>query len=150
VARTGGGGGDAHGPTMDPATRRAIDVYAAIIDRLATTSDSTFGDDPDFPAVFVVERPIPPEARQGIEAALPGVPIEWVESEDDVVDPMKGGVRGDGVVLTLGELPDGDERIEVDASLYAGPLAATWLTYVVVHGEDGWAVEGTTGPVAIS
>jgi hypothetical protein len=42
-----------------------------------------------------------------------------------------GGGKNDGVVITLGPIPEGENRVEVQASLYAGPLAGTWLTYVV-------------------
>lgn len=61
-----------------------------------------------------------------------------------------GGVKNDGVVITLGPIPEGENRVEVQASLYAGPLAGTWLTYVVRLSSQGWRVTGTTGPVAIS
>jgi len=53
-------------------------------------------------------------------------------------------------VVTVGPLPEGGAKLEVGASLYAGPLAATWLTYVVEEKAGGWEVTGTTGPVAIS
>jgi hypothetical protein len=61
-----------------------------------------------------------------------------------------GVVRDHGALVTLGTIPDGERRVEVGVSLYIANLAGTWLTYVVELAADGWAVTGTTGPVAIS
>jgi hypothetical protein len=152
----------------DPATRRAVSIYEAVIRRLVTTGDSTFGDNPQFPVVYVLDRAkveaANPETNQGEEiplssdlkselpAALSDLPLEFVSDPDAVIIPIEdgGGVKGDGVVVTVGLIPDGDQQVEVQASLYAGPLAATWLTYEVRRSSQGWRVTGTTGPVAIS
>jgi hypothetical protein len=152
----------------DPATRRAVSIYEVVIRRLVTTGDSTFGDNPKFPVVYLLDRAYEeaanPEINQGEEAplssevkselleALSDLPIEFVADQDSVVIPVEegGGVKNDGVVVTVGLIPDDQDQVEVQASLYAGPLAATWLTYVVRRSSQGWRVTGTTGPVAIS
>ncbi|MGH2651335.1 MAG: hypothetical protein ACRDHK_09010, partial [Actinomycetota bacterium] len=143
-------------------------VYASMIRRLTTTKDSTFGRDPDFPVIFVVDRIDPgagdPEdtsdrgeqlsedEKRLIRDRLSDLPIEFVSDEDEVVIPVEdgGGVERNGVVVTLGPIPEGEQRVEVPASLYAGPLAGTWLTYVLEFQEGEWKVTGITGPVAIS
>ena len=154
----------------DPAAERPVGIYAAVIRRLTTTGDSTFGEDPSFPVIYVVDHPedaaddpmetsssggepFSPEVRDGIRRELSDLPIRFISDRDRVILPVEpdgGGVEGEGVVVTLGPLPEGGAKPEVAASLYAGPLAATWLTYIVEEGPDGWEVTGTTGPVAIS
>jgi catechol 2,3-dioxygenase-like lactoylglutathione lyase family enzyme len=96
--------------------------------------------------------PLPDEVKRGLLAALSDLPLEFVSDDDTVIIPVEegGGVKDEGVVVTVGPIPPGDDQVEVEASLYAGPLAATWLTYVVKRSSQGWRVAGTTGPVAIS
>jgi hypothetical protein len=152
----------------DPAEQRAVSIYEAVIRQLVTTGDSTFGDDPQFPVIYLLDRakseaanpqtaqseesPLSNEVKNGLRAALTDLPIEFVSDEDAVIIPVEkgGGVKNDGVVVTVGLIPEGQDAVEVQASLYAGPLAATWLTYVVKRSSQGWKVTGTTGPVAIS
>jgi hypothetical protein len=96
--------------------------------------------------------PLADEVKRRLLAELSDLPVEFVSDAESVTIPVDrgGGVKNDGVVVTLGPIPKGDDRVEVQASLYAGPLAATWLTYVVRLSSQGWRVTGTTGPVAIS
>jgi hypothetical protein len=163
-----GAQGPPQDPGPDPGTQRMISIYGAVVRRLVTTSDSTFGEDPEFPVVYLLDRareraanpqpgngketPLSNEVKVGLHAALSDLPIEFVSDEDAVIVPVEegGGVRNDGVVVTVGLIPEGDDEVEVQASLYAGPLAATWLTYVVKRSSQGWRVTGTTGPVAVS
>ncbi|HZA26118.1 MAG TPA: hypothetical protein VE915_00510 [Actinomycetota bacterium] len=158
--------GPEEGP--DPATSRVVSIYEAVIRQLVTTSDSTFGANPQFPVIFLLERarkgaanpeltgregtPLSAEVKRGLLAALSDLTVKFVSDEDAVIIPVEegGGVEQEGVVVTVGPIPEGEEQVEVEASLYAGPLAATWLTYVVKRSSQGWRVTGTTGPVAIS
>ena len=153
----------------DPDTLRQIDIYAAVIRELVTTDDNTFGAETDFPAVFVVDHPegdagnpdggepaagepFSDDVRRGLQERLADLPLRFVADADAVTVPVEdgGGVEDDGVVVTLGPIPEGGSKVEVGASLYAGPLAGTWLTYVVEAEGGEWKVTGTTGPVAIS
>jgi hypothetical protein len=152
----------------DPTTERAVSIYEAVIRRLVTTGDSTFGENPQFPVVYLLDRakkeaanpetadgevaPLSNDVKSELLSALSDLPIEFVSDQDAVIVPVEegGGVKDDGVVVTLGLIPEGQEEVEVQASLYAGPLAATWLTYVVKRSSQGWKVTGTTGPIAIS
>ena len=159
--------GPANDPGPDPATQRAVSIYEAVIRQLVTTEDSTFGPNPRFPVVYLLERAkqdaADPEAggeeaplSNGVKSqlldALSDLPIEFISDQDAVIKPMEegGGVKDEGVVVTVGPIPEGLDQVEVQASLYAGNLAATWLTYVVKRSSQGWRVTGTTGPVAIS
>jgi hypothetical protein len=152
----------------DPATARVVSIYEAVIRQLVTTGDSTFGPNPQFPVIFLLEyakqgaaNPESPESegalfsnkvKRGLLAALSDLPVKLVSDEDSVIIPVEegGGVEQEGVIVTVGPIPEGEDQVEVEASLYAGNLAATWLTYVVKRSSRGWRVAGTTGPVAIS
>ena len=152
----------------DPATRRVVTIYEAVIRRLVTTGDSTFGPNPQFPVIYLLDQAregtanpesagsdgaaFSVEVKAELLAALPDLPVEFVSDDGAVIIPVEdgGGVKDEGVVVTVGPIPEGEEQVEVEASLYAGPLAATWLTYVVKRSSQGWRVTGTTGPVAIS
>lgn len=151
----------------DSATERAVAIYSTVLRRLTTTSDNTFGEDHEFPVIYVLDRafpnagnpdedtggePISEEVRDGILAALVDLNVEFVSDRDSVIGPESDGsiVENDGALATLGTLPEGDQKVEIGASLYIGNLAATWLTYVVENQEGDWTVTGTTGPVSIS
>jgi hypothetical protein len=152
----------------DPATSRVVSIYEAVLRQLVTTGDSTFGPNPQFPVIYLLDQakeaaanaespgtagtPLPDEVKRGLLAALSDLPLEFVSDDDSVIIPIEegGGVKNKGVVVTVGPIPMGENQVEVEASLYAGPLAATWLTYVVKRSSQGWRVAGTTGPVAIS
>jgi len=163
-----------HGPAgspddgPDPATNRVVSIYEAVIRQLVTTGDSTFGPNPQFPVIYLLDRakeaganpelpqsggtPLPGEVKRELLAALSDLPLEFVPDSDTVTTPVDegGGVEQEGVVVTVGPIPTGEDQVEVEASLYAGPLAAPWLTYVVKRSSQGWRVTGTKGPVAIS
>ena len=152
----------------DPAISRTVSIYEAVIRRLVTTADSTFGPNPEFPVIYVLDvakaaasdpesvetegTPLPDEVKRELLTALSDLPVEFVSNEDSVITPIEegGGVKKEGVLVTIGPVPEGEDQVEVQASLYAGPLAGTWLTYVVKRSSQGWRVTGTTGPVAIS
>lgn len=164
--RHGPEGSPNEGP--DPATSRTVSIYEAVVRQLVTTADSTFGPNPQFPAIYLLDQtkpaagdpesletqgtPLPEDVKRGLLDALSDLPVELVSDEESLITPIEdgGGVKRDGVVVTVGPIPEGDEQVEVQASLYAGNLAATWLTYVVKRSSQGWRVTGTKGPVAIS
>jgi hypothetical protein len=62
---------------------------------------------------------------------------------------FEGDLQGAGL-LSVAEIDGDGDRVEVGASAYCGGLCGHWMTLVVERGADGWAVTGTTGPVAIS
>jgi len=121
-----------------------VSIYEAVIWQLVTTGDSTFGPNPQFPVIYLVDRakeaaanpespadagtPLPDEGKRALLAALLELPLEFVADDDAVILPVEegGGVKDQGVVVTLGPIPEGEDQVEVEASLYAGNLAATW------------------------
>jgi hypothetical protein len=158
------------GPSSAPEPSRESQVYAAIVRQLVTEDHTFGGGDPGFRVIYVLDRaapdagdamgavendgpPIPVRVQEEIRAALADLPpVRFVATSRDVVGSMAegGAVMNHGALVTLGTIPPGEDRVEVGASLYIANLAGTWLTYVVELGGDGWAVTGTTGPVAIS
>jgi hypothetical protein len=156
-------------PRSDPGPSREAQVYAAVVRQLVTV-DHTFGGDPGFGTIFIVDRaspragagvmpaegqgtPIGEETQGQIRASLTDLPpIRFIHHQEEVVGPMEDGgvVENQGVVVTLGTIPDDADRLEVGAGMYIANLAGTWLTYVVERMDEGWAVTGTTGPVAVS
>ncbi|MGH2738913.1 MAG: hypothetical protein ACRDH6_00270 [Actinomycetota bacterium] len=152
----------------DPAVERTAAIYATVIRQVTTTSDSTFGKHPNFPVIYVVDRidprsgdpedlkkkgePISEDVKEAILEELADLPVEFISDEDEVVTPVEegGGVEENGVVVTVGEITGDENRVEVGTSLYAGPLAGTWLTYEVQGAGTDWEVTGTIGPIAIS
>jgi hypothetical protein len=161
---------DRAGPGSAPEPSRESRVYAAVIRQLVTVDHTFGGGDPGFRVIYVLDRaaadagdamgsveadgpPIPVRVQEEIQAALADLPpVRFVATSRAVVGPMaKGGaVMNQGALVTLGTVPPGRDQVEVGTSLYIANLAGTWLTYVVERAGDGWAVTGTTGPVAIS
>jgi hypothetical protein len=166
-------------PTGTPALARgrAAAVYTAVIKRLLTTGDSSFGADHRFPGVYVLDHarvdasdpmsgnrhggeplssevvPIDADTQASIIAALPDLaPITFVPSEASVIDTSEGcaKVRGDGILITLAPVPATGDRVEIGVEGFVACLGAVWLTYVVVHQGAGWVVTGKTGPEAIA
>lgn len=157
---------------------RSAAIYAAVIRQLVTKDHTFGGGDPGFRTVYVIDGPVRPAANSGaqIDALAPDgpfpadvkaglerrltdlPPLEFVADRESVVvpdpkvptDPPFTKVRDGGVLITLGPIPDGGDRVEVGANLWISALAGIWLTYVVERTESGWEVTGTTGPAAIS
>jgi hypothetical protein len=142
--------------------RRAF-IYAAAIRYLVQEG----GGEPR--VIFVLERavagaaeadveggaraPISGEVQDRVREELALLPrIKFVSERKTVVGPASRGarVRNDGVLITLGPVPAGPDRVEVAASSYMGNLAGSWQTLVLKRYGLRWRVEGTTGPAAIS
>ena len=159
------GGPEPFGPgDLTPAERESF-VYAAVIRHMTAEEGQTSG----FPVIFVLDHavegasevegetgartPISNEVQIRVQeelALLP--PIRFVPDPDEVIGPPEEGsqVKNGGILITLGPVPEGDDRIEVEASSYIANLAATWQTWVLERHGLRWLVTGTTGPVAVS
>lgn len=146
------------------------EIYATVIQRLVTR-DHTFGRaSSPFEFVYVVDGVVPlgerapsplgpavedfpasTKARMAeILDELP--PLEFIQDPESVrLGPEgAGGVKNDGVIISLGPIEWVRGEIQVATGLWCGGLCGQWLTYVLAEEEDGWVITGTTGPIAIS
>jgi hypothetical protein len=144
------------GPRAGAEASRTADVYTAVIERLATT-DSSFGADHRFGTVWVLEwtkadTVIGADDQAEIERRLAGLHVEFLGERSTVVETSDqcDHVRDGGALMTLGAIPEGDDRVEVRAELFVACLAAVFLTYAVENGDEGWRVTGTVGGIGIA
>jgi hypothetical protein len=157
--------------SRDEASEREIAIWSATIRRLMM-HDNTFGaGEVPFDRIYVLDRadpdaadmgnakddrkpkPISFDVQGGIQAELADLPpIAFVSSGNEVLADKDGcaHVRKNGALVTLGTIPDTDEKVEVEMGMFVACLAGTWLTYVVAHDNGEWRVTGRTGPIAIS
>ena len=155
---------------QDDADPRTVEIYAAVIRRLVT-KDHTFGGAPSpFDHVFILDglrqgagNPSkgmgPPDKRFSREikealkielASLP--PIDFISHPDSVRvgKDLMGGVKKDGVIVTVGPIVGRSRNVKVPNSLWCGGLCGQWLTYRLKVKDGHWRVTGTVGPIAIS
>lgn len=167
------------GPTTAPPSRDVpgpsapltqAQIYAAVIHRLVT-KDHTFGGAASpFKFVYVVDGVVPlgerapyplgpaaeefPESiKRRVEEILDDLPpLEFIQDPDSVrLGPEgAGGVKNDGVIISLGPIEWVRGEIQVATGLWCGGRCGQWLTYVLSEQEDGWKIIDTTGPIAIS
>lgn len=161
--------------TSGSASDRAA-VYIAVLRRYLTSADSSFGENPRFPAVYVLDQtdpgaaglpqrgggteptsgplePIAAADRAAILAALTDLgPIRFIADRSEVIESPDGcaQVRGGGVMIKLAPPVGGPDRVEVGIHGFVACLGATWFTYVVERAAGRWSVAGTTGPMAVA
>lgn len=148
-----------------------IEIYSAVIRRLVT-KDHTFGRAPSpFNYVYVVNgpikdagdplgdhfgpasRPFPSKIVDGIKEELQDLPpVRFVIDANDLRRGKEGagGVKNDGVIISLGPIERKKGRVHVSNGLWCGGTCGQWLTYVLAEDEGRWKITGTTGPYAIS
>jgi hypothetical protein len=148
---------------------REAEIYGAVIRQLVTVDHTFGGGDPGYRVIYVLDRAFPEAAdpldvdgdgttiradvQEATREAVTGLPpVRFVPSRVEVAGPLEDprGVMNHGVLIMLGPIPEGEDRVEVGASLYIGPVAGIWLTYVVELRSDAWRITGTTGSSAIS
>ena len=172
-----GRGPVAAGGTSSSATRSArtineqADIYAAVIRRLVTR-DHTFGEGTSpFGHVYVLDGPVPGAGkptnvtlidppRTFERATIAGIrdrlmdlpPITFIPGPHRVRKGKDGlgGVKNEGVIISLGPIERSGANVEVPNALWCGGLCGQWLTYVLREHDEGWKVTGTTGTYAIS
>jgi hypothetical protein len=161
-ASPGTGEGTFGAEDLTPIEREAF-VYSAIIKHMTSEEGQSSG----FDVIYVLDRAVEgagdPDAEAGSGtlispqvqiriqeelALLP--PIRFVQERDQVIGTPddETAVQNGGILITLGPVPPGDDRVEVEASSYIAGLAATWQTWVLERRGLRWGVTGTTGPVA--
>lgn len=155
---------------QDDADPRTVEIYAAVIRRLVT-KDHTFGGAPSpFDHVFILDGlrqgagdPSkgmgPPDKRFSREikealkielASLP--PIDFISDPDSVRvgRDLMGGVKKNGVIVTVGPILGRGRNVKVPNSIWCGGLCGQWLTYRLTLRGGNWRIMGTVGPYAIS
>jgi hypothetical protein len=158
--------------TPDEEMVARVQIYAAVIRRLVTR-DHTFGRGTSpFKYVYVVNgafgdagdplsgdlfgpapMPFSSVISEGIEEQLQDLPpIRFVIDGNRLRrgNEGMGGVKNDGVIISLGTIERKKNRVHVSNGLWCGGLCGQWLTYVLRRSEGRWKITGTTGPYAIS
>lgn len=144
---------------------REVAIYATVIRHMTSEQGQASG----FPVIFVLDRlvgtsenptdtegegtPIPERQQSALSEAVADTGrLEFVADRQSVIGPQDQGgmVQEGGILLTLGPIEGGGDRVEVPASSYLANLAATWQTWVVQRYQNRWRVIGTAGPVAVS
>jgi hypothetical protein len=144
-------------PSFDPGELRPQDltaaerqafVYSAAIEHLVNTM-------PTRPRrIFVLDRvvgqpekrPIPTEVQDRIREELALLPtLKFVSAPGEVVGPADQGARVQrgGVLIKLGPVPSGRDRVTVQAWRYKGNLGLTSQTLELKRYGLRWRVEGT-------
>ncbi|MDY7040738.1 MAG: ABC transporter permease subunit [Chloroflexota bacterium] len=149
-------------PTPSAAERLTMEdraqIYAAVIRQLVE-HDSSFGEDPHFPVVYVVRRiaskddhTLSADLTEAILEKLSDLSanVEFVDDQQQVIEPTPptGKVLNDGVIIILGDIGWEDESTAlVDGSLHNANLTATGRTYRLQRVDDTWQVIDDTGQV---
>lgn len=143
LGMTLGSSGDA---TSHPGTpeQRTAEICVAVL-RQALQEDPM-----DFGRMYGADASRYPESvRRVVSAGLHDVlPVRFTDTPDRFVLPSSG-VRGDGVIVWLGDIPIGD-RIQVDWSFYYGNVGGRSMTFYVEMVDGHWKVVGDTGSVGMS
>jgi hypothetical protein len=154
-----GDGPAAGGASID---QRKIDVYEAAIRSLAGTEGwfdpvliddricAGTGDPMSETTDPCTERFLDAE-QTALLTALADLPhVAFVHDADRVTQRIFDGKLQGAGLLAVGPLDGDADRVEVPGEAYCGGLCRDWMTLVAERGPEGWAVSGTTGPVAIS
>jgi hypothetical protein len=154
-----GSGPAAGGPPID---QRKIDIYEAAIRPLAGTEgwfDPVLIDDricagagdPMSETTDPCTERFRDAEQTALLTALADLPhVAFVHDADRVTQRIFDGKLQGAGLLAVGPLDGDGDRVEVPGEAYCGGLCGHWMTLVVERGPEGWAVSGTTGPVAIS
>lgn len=146
----------------EPIDQRKIDVYEASIRSLADTEgwfDPVLIDDricvgtgdPMGETADPCAERFSDAEQTALLAALADLPgVAFVHDADRVTQRIFDGKLHGAGLLAVGPLDGDGDRVEVSGQAYCGGLCGHWMTLVVELGPQGWAVSGTTGPVAIS
>lgn len=96
-------------------------------------------------------RELTDEEKAPILAALESFgPVRYIESAEQFRNADLTPVIAGSVILGVGEPTIAGDSATVGVSLWCGGNCGTWMTYRLDRDEDGWAVTGTEGPIAIA
>jgi hypothetical protein len=157
--------------TPDEKSSSRVEIYSTVIRRLVTR-DHTFGEGSSpFKYVYVLNgaikeasnpsgdlfgpapKPFPSVVVKGIKERLEDLPpVRFITDGNRARRGRQGigGVKNDGVIISLGPIERKNGRVQVSNGLWCGGLCGQWLTYVLRRLDSRWKITGTTGPSAIS
>jgi hypothetical protein len=133
---------------LSAAERQAF-VYSAAIRHLVNEMPTRPG------RIFVLDRSvgaggaaISVAVQDRVREELALLPtLKFVSSKGEVVGPTAEGgrVRRDGVLISLGPVPSGRDRVQVQTWRYEGNLGSTSQTLELKRHGLRWRVEGSAG-----
>ena len=156
-------------PTLSEDEQTEADIYTAVVRQLYTV-DHTFGSEPpNFRIIYLVEatndraggpsilwtesKRLLESVQVTITAALDDLTakVEWVEHFSEVPFNSNSTVKGNGAVITLGNIHfQEDGTALVSGGIYFANLAAGGRTYIVERIDGVWQIVGDTGKIWIS
>ena len=156
-------------PTLSADEQTEADIYTAVVRQLYTV-DHTFGSEPpNFRIIYLVEATNDRAGDPGISqteskrllesvqvtitAALDDLTakVEWVEHFSEVPFNSNSTVKGNGAVITLGNIHfQEDGTALVSGGIYFANLGAGGRTYILERIDGTWQITGDTGTIWIS
>ncbi len=143
LAACGGSGETEPDPASTPA------VYAAVIRMFVTGSDLVSPLGP----VFVDDGDLTVAQQAAVKRRLADLPpVEFVAERRSVLVDVDEcpSVKDDGVLITLGAIAGGSDRVTVHGDLFAACLGALTAVWILEREGDEWRVTGSEGPVGVS
>lgn len=148
------GDDDATAPP-DP-NERLTDIYAAAIEAVAAdVTTLPTEDDDDVLTVFVAEHDdaqISADVQLGVVAALESwASVRFIDSLDEAIDRGADGepVRGDGILVGLGEVSDGEASATLVADRYEGEGTTIVYDLQLTRRAGEWSVTTPLDGVAV-
>jgi hypothetical protein len=156
-------------PTLNARDAARIEIYAEVIRRLVLKDHTFGGGKSPFDSVYVVSgavrkaenprrgglfgpaaHPFSTDVVEELEEELRDLPPVRFIGDGERLLGGRQGVKGNGVIITLGPIDRDNKGVQVGTGLYCGGLCGQWLTYVLRERDDRWRITGTTGPYIIS
>lgn len=149
------GCGDDDTPSPPDPNERLTDIYAAAIEAIAADATDLPGEDDDPLTVFVAEHEeaeISADVQVGVVAALESwATVRFIDSLDEAVDRDEDGapVRGEGILVGLGEVGDGEATATLVADRYEGEGTTVVYDLELTRRGGEWTVETPLDGVAV-
>lgn len=133
-------------------------LQAAAVERLVTVDNSFGGGGNPFQRVEVAgviggdpTKPLQPLGLELIAEALQAsAEVTFVPDVDAAIDQLFDASPSGVAVVSIEALRIDRSRAEIDMRLWCGSLCGVFLTYEAELTDVGWAILGTTGPIAVS
>jgi hypothetical protein len=139
------------GPVARSSAIQAAAIRAVAEDRLPDVGEAG----PDGPLFLVGndDRTIELEVQVGVIERLDDwATVRFIDSIEEAVvtDDPEEPVRGDGLLLGLGTIPDGDRTVVVPVTVHDGPGRATAYEVTVSRRGGDWVVIGPLRSVPVT